>query len=575
MKATVLIVDDNATNTKLAADVLEGDGCSVERAADAEEAQQILERLHPDVILMDIALPGMDGLSLTRKLKLDARLSDIPIVALTASAMKPDEARALAAGCQGYITKPIDTRRFARQVLAFVPRAAERIEAQLLPAVRPRETQRILIVDDLAQNLRLLRAGLEAEGFDVLEASNGAEALRVLDSEAAVDAIISDILMPVMDGFRLCKEIRRSSRPNAQVPFILYTATYDSPGDRELANLVGADGYVLKPAPIPVLLEALRAAGATASQRVRAWTAPPDEANVLEQYSAALVRKLEERNGELQRALAELQTAHEEILALNRNLEGRVAQRTAALDSANRELDAFSHSVAHDLRAPLRTIGGFVELLEEATASTLTSESLGFLRHIREGAQKMDQLIMGLLSYSRTSREELRVQQVDLNEVLTAAIATVTEDCGVGSIEWRRAGLPSTRGDATALQQVFVNILSNAVKYSRGRETVQIEIGSRSGRDGETVISIKDNGVGFDMKYAANLFGLFRRLHRASEFEGTGVGLATAQRIVSRHGGRMWAEAEVERGATFFFSLPGAEPVPARADHQSVRGVVQ
>ncbi len=390
--------------------------------------------------------------------------------------------------------------------------------------------------------------------------------MRALDSEAAVDAVISDILMPVMDGFRLCKEIRRSSRTSAQLPFILYTATYDSPGDRELADLVGADGYVLKPAPIPVLLGALQSAGTTATHRGRACAAPPDETNVLEQYSAALVRKLEERNGELQRALAELQTAHEEILALNRNLEERVGQRTADLDSANRELDAFSYSVAHDLRAPLRTIGGFVELLEEATASTLNSETLGFLGHIRDGAQKMDQLITGLLSYSRTAREELTVQQVDLNVVLTAAIATVTEDSGVGSIEWRRAALPSTRGDATALQQVFVNILSNAVKYSRGREKVQIEIGCGSGGKGETVISIKDNGVGFDMTYAGSLFGLFRRLHRASEFEGTGVGLATAQRIVSRHGGRIWAEAEVECGATFFFSLPGAEPVPARSE---------
>lgn len=561
MKATVLIVDDNATNMKLAADVLESDGCNVERAADAEEAQQILQRLHPDVILMDIALPGMDGLSLTRKLKLDVRVSDIPIVALTASAMKPDEARALAAGCQGYITKPIDTRRFATQVLAFVPHLLEQTGVEPTSAVTSRNTQRILIVDDLAQNLKVLRAGLEAEGFDVIEAANGVEALRVLDSEAAVDAVISDILMPVMDGFRLCKEIRRSSRPNARLPFILYTATYDSPGDRALAELVGADGYILKPAPIPVLLAALQAAGATASQRGQACTAPPpDETNVLEQYSAALVRKLEERNGELHRALAELQAAHGEILTLNRNLEERVAQRTAALDCANRELDAFSYSVAHDLRAPLRTIGGFIELLEEATDSTLGSDSLGFLKHIREGAQKMDQLITGLLSYCRSAREELTVQEVDLNVILTAAIASVTADSGVSSIEWHRAALPSARGDATALQQVFVNILSNAVKYSRGREKAEIEIGCRSDQEGHTVISVKDNGVGFDMKHADSLFGLFRRLHRATEFEGTGVGLATAQRIVSRHGGRMWAEAEIEHGATFFFSLPVAEP---------------
>lgn len=555
MKATILIVDDHVTNMKLAAEVLEGAGCTVERAGDAEEAQQILQRMHPDVILMDIALPGMDGLSLTRKLKLDARLADIPVVALTASAMKPDEARALAAGCQGFITKPIDTRRFPTQVLAFVREPQEALPAS--PATA-RTTQRILIVDDLAQNLKLLRAGLEGEGLEVIEASNGEEALRALDSAVAVDGVISDILMPVMDGFRLCKEIRGSSRPYARLPFILYTATYDSPGDRALADLVGADGYVLKPAPVAVLLEALRSAGVAASNRGVASTGPPDEVNVLEQYSAALVRKLEARNAELHRALTELQSAHAQILALNRNLEDRVEQRTAALDAANRELDAFSYSIAHDLRAPLRAVNGFVELLEEATASTLGGESRRFMGHIRDGVRKMDQLVMGLLSYSHTARDELMMRHVDLNEVLTAAIATVTQDSGVGPIEWRRAVLPATRGDPTALQQVFVNLLSNAIKYSRGREKVLIEIGCESGSGGQFVISVKDNGVGFNMKYADSLFGLFRRLHRASEFEGTGIGLATAHRTVARHGGRMWAEAEVERGATFFFSLPSA-----------------
>jgi len=334
MSAHILIVDDNLTNMKLAANVLEDTGYKVSKAADAVEAQALLASIAPDLILMDLSMPGMDGLTLTRKLKADKRYRRIPIVALTASAMKGDDLKAQEAGCRGYITKPIDTRRFPKQVAAFLPGA----EMQASSSPNAGASLTILIVDDLVGNRKVLRAGLESEGHIVAEATNGQEALNVLE-RTRVDAVVSDILMPTMDGFRLCLEIRNSNTPYATLPFILYTATYDSPGDRDLAQSVGADGYVIKPAPLSVMLQALRDAQHKARREQRPDAAPIGESDVLEQYNAALVRKLEERNEQLQRSVEDLQRAHEQILALNRDLEKRMEQRTAALEAANQELE--------------------------------------------------------------------------------------------------------------------------------------------------------------------------------------------------------------------------------------------
>jgi len=556
MSVQILIVDDNPTNMKLATDVLEGAGCRVLAAMDAEQAQTLLASTTPDLILMDLALPGMDGLTLTRKLKANERFERVPIVALTASAMKGDDLKALSAGCQGYITKPIDTRRFVRQVFAFLPTHLQVGEESEKPASAEDASISLLVVDDSTRNRKLLRAGLENAGHIVLEAANGREALQVLDRER-VDAVISDILMPMMDGFRLCREIRRCGRPYATLPFILYTATYNSPSDRHLAETVGADDYLLKPAPMQVILQAVR----EAQRKVRAQGArpsPTDEIDVLEQYNAALVRKLEERNAQLQQSLTDQQAAHQHILELNQYLEMRVEQRTAALDAANKELESFSYSVAHDLRAPLRHISGFADMVREIAGNQLNEECRGFIDKIMGAAKRMDQLIMDLLAFARTARTELAVCETDLESVLDEALQAVHNEIRGRDIQWKREPLPKVRGDPALLRQVFINLISNAIKYTRPRPLAVIEIGYRPGRAHEIVLFVRDNGVGFDMRFAGNLFGVFQRLHGASEFEGTGIGLANVQRIVARHGGRVWAESAVDRGATFYFTLPPA-----------------
>ncbi len=414
----------------------------------------------------------------------------------------------------------------------------------------------LLIVDDHPVNRKLLRAALESEGHEVTEAEDGLGALQVLE-RASMDAVISDILMPRMDGFRLCREVRRSASPMAGVAIVLYTSTYNSPSDRQLAAAVGADCYLMKPAPIVAILDAVRDAQEKARKRPAAARETVNEAYVLEQYSAVLVGKLEQRNAELQEALASLQSAHQQILELNQNLEARVAQRTAALDDANKELEAFSFSVSHDLRAPLRHIHGFADLLDKAMSPPLRADARELAGRILVATRQMNRLIDALLDFARTSRKELTLAEVDLERLLDEVIEGTRSETENRQIVWRRSRLPRVLGDATLLRQVLINLLSNAIKYSRTRTPAVIEIGTRAGRADEVVIFVRDNGVGFDLRSASELFGVFRRLHRADEFEGTGIGLANAHRIVTRHGGTIWADATIDRGATFYFSLPG------------------
>jgi len=417
------------------------------------------------------------------------------------------------------------------------------------------ELQRILIVDDYPSNLAVLRAGLESEGLEVLQAANGVQALALLEREP-VDAVISDILMPEMDGFRLCHEIRKSGEAYGSLPFILYTATYNSPSDRSLAATVGANDYIVKPAPISVIMQALEKARLQAPLAGGAAERPADS-YVLEQYSAALVRKLEERNTDLQQALLTLQVAHQQISDLNQGLEERVAQRTLDLTAANRALDSFSHSVAHDLRGPLSHVSMNAELLLEQAGGMLDAPCRGYIEAVLAAADRMDHLIRDLLAFSRSGRQELMLRDVDLEAVLKEAIDVVQPDLRGRAVEWRNSPLPRAHGDAALLRQVFVNLLSNALKYSRDRNPAIVQVECRAG-DGEIIVSVRDNGVGFDMQRVGELFTVFRRLHAAADFEGTGIGLASAHQIIARHGGRMWAESSPGQGATFSFSLPDA-----------------
>lgn len=246
-----------------------------------------------------------------------------------------------------------------------------------------------------------------------------------------------------------------------------------------------------------------------------------------------------------------------EIEEQNALLGKRVRERTAELEAANDELDAFCSSAAHDLRTPLRAITGFTEVLLDERAAHVTPEGRRYVNSIRAGSAQMSELIENLLSFSRVGRQDLARRAVALGPICQSVLEEIGPETGSRKVQIAVETLPEVFADPNLVRIVFVNLISNALKYSRGRDPAKIEIGTAPRTDdGNPVVYVRDNGVGFDMRDTGKLFGVFQRLHHAREFEGTGVGLATVRRIIERHGGRIWVEAALERGATFFFALP-------------------
>ena len=566
---------------------------------------------------------------------------------------------------------------------------------------------RLLIVDDRAENLYLLQALLQGNGYAVETARHGAEALTLARLRPP-DVVVSDLLMPVMDGYTLLRYWKTDDRLSA-VPFVVYTATYTEPRDEQLALDLGADAFILKPADPDVFLARLREVLARVdSSPARLRPGQPAGA-VLQEYNAVLIRKLEEKalqleqsnaslrdtaamlkkaqrlanvgswvwhvklntvewseqmfrifgvapetftgdlsdaiaraihpddralveaanqkivggapprpmeyrviwpdgserivlaeagevtsdldgrpealsgivqditerkrvEAELRRSMAELdlsrrallslvedqKRAEAEVRRLNAELEQRVRDRTIELEEANRELDAFAYSVSHDLRAPLRAIDGFSQILVEDYGPTLDSEGRRLCAVVSDSARDMGRLIDDLLSLSRVGRAALKLTTVEMGRMAAQMFTELASPAERARVDLRLADLPDAEADPALIRLVWQNLIGNAIKFTSKCDHAVIDVGAM--KDGRGVVYfVRDNGAGFDMQYAGMLFGVFQRLHSASDFEGSGVGLAIVQRIIHRHGGRVWAEGRPGEGATFYFTCGADE----------------
>ena len=374
---------------------------------------------------------------------------------------------------------------------------------------------KILIVDDETAQMKALCNTLQDHNYKTVGFSSARSALAELE-KTGFDLLLSDLMMPEMNGIELLQAAKKKS---PDLVCIIMT------GEGTIATAVeamksGALDYILKPFKLSAILPVLERALSVRNLRLE---------------NAALARRVEER--------------------------------TAELEAANKELEAFSYSVSHDLRAPLRHIGGFTDLLIQSKSGS-TEQDKRYLGLISTAAKQMNQLIDDLLDFSRNSRVEIRQTKVDLQELIEKILQDLQPEMKNRKINFEKQPLPPVQGDPALLRQVFSNLILNAVKYSRTRDVAKIEIGCTEKTKDEITIYVRDNGVGFDMKYADKLFGVFQRLHGQNEFEGTGIGLANVRRIIARHGGRTWAEAKVDEGATFFVTLKPYEPSAPAAGNE-------
>ena len=375
----------------------------------------------------------------------------------------------------------------------------------------------ILLVDDQPENLVALEAMLEPLGQNLLQARSGRDALRTL-LEVPVAVVLLDVRMPEMDGFETAELVRQRERTR-DTPIIFLTAADESLAVRGYS--VGAVDYIVKPA-VPDFVRS----------KVAVFVELAKRSNLLARQTELLrARELEAR--ELAAARAEL---------------------VADLERKNRELESFSYAVSHDLRAPLRRLESFGRALVESANGKLDEDGMRFVGRIRESAGQMQQLTDALLHLSRVTRADLRRIPVDLSELVTQTAAEFSAAEPARAVELVvRPGLRA-EGDPRLLQVLFTNLLSNAFKFTAERDPARIEFGLHR-HEGEAAYFVRDNGAGFDMQYVTRLFGPFQRLHSVEAYPGTGIGLATVQRIVHRHDGRIWAEGAPGKGATFWFTL--------------------
>jgi two-component system, NtrC family, sensor kinase len=522
----VLVIDESGSYREELRRALEKAGYRVATASTGEEGLRTAIARRPAVIIVDGVLPGIDGAGVLRRIRQDAVLRRTPCLMLTALDDVPGELHALDAGADAFVRKQ-------PELDLLLVRLAALLRGSPAPATSDAGTsflgpKRILAVGGEPESLERLAADLLAEGYDVVTARSGEEALELVGVQPP-QAILLDFALPGMSGEDTCRRVKGTPGWR-DVPLIVLGDQSDERATIAAIN-AGADDFIPKTSELAVLKARLRA-----QLRRQQY-----ETETREIRDEALRQEIQAAEARAARELAELRSSmlHE-------------------LEQKNRDLESFSYSVSHDLRAPLRAIDGFCRILEEDHGPSLAPDAQRCLGVIRDNARRMAQLIDDLLDFSRLGRQSLESVTLDIDELARMIVREQTQPAAQDRrIEWKIASLPPAYADRALTRQLLTNLVSNALKYTRPRDPALIEVGARrAGAMNEYFV--RDNGVGFDPQYVHKLFGVFQRLHTDREFEGTGVGLAIVQRIAERHGGTVTAAGELDRGATFTFTLPAA-----------------
>jgi len=540
----VLIVDDDPLfRTDLGA-ALTAAGFAVATAAGGAEGLQLAASSRPTAIVVAAIMPDVDGASVIRRLRLDSSLRTTPCLLTTpplqksTAEAKEGEVRALEAGADGFVRKDDLGVVIARVRALLRSSSSIRIDAGSL--LTPK---RILAVDDDPDFLGLLGDRLRKRGYDVARASSGEEAIQLLTVQT-VDCILLDRSMAGIGGLETCRRLKASPLVR-DTPLIILTA-HDQ-RDAVIEGLgAGADDFISKGAGFDVL-------GARIQAQIRRRQVDDEQRRVREQL---LRSELEASEARAAKALAETRAVMAEELART-NIE---------LAQANRELEAFSYSVSHDLRAPLRTVSAFTRSLLEDAGCQLGERGVDHARRVLAAAARMSDLIDALLELSRISRVPVARHPVDLSALAATCLDELARREPERRVRVEIAPHLVTLADARLIRILLDNLLGNAWKFTAGRADAVIEVACTHDDHDDVIYVVRDDGAGFDMAHAERLFQPFARLHTDAEFHGTGIGLATARRIVERHGGRIWATGAVGVGAQFSFTLPGG-PAGSVSDH--------
>jgi len=520
--ATVLVIDDSPTFREELRALFEKSGYEVVTAGTGEEGLRVAVDVRPTVIVVDGALPGIDGPTVIRRVRADAALRTTPCVLLTASEEPSGELMALDAGADAYVRKEESTDIILARVSAVMRSARGRPDAGMTSSLLG--PKRILTVDDSLTHLHEVGDQLRQEGYDVIPARSGEEAIELLAVQS-VDCILLDLVMPGLSGQETCRRIKASAQWR-DIPLIMHTGLEEQAAMIEGIN-AGADDYIAKSSDSQVLCARVRA-------QLRRKQFEDEHRNFREQL---LQKELEIATANAARELAETRSAFVE-----------------ELERKNGELEAFSYSVSHDLRTPLRSIGAYSRLLLEEHAGGLDAEAQDFLLQVCKSAQRMSEIIDDLLSLARVGQADLNRGWISLFSMAREVVEELRKKEPDRQVTLHIEEPLTVHADGRLMRVALENLLGNAWKFTAKVSDARIVVGAAP-EDGGTAFFVRDNGAGFDMRHAKNLFQAFQRLHTESEFPGIGIGLATVKRIVDRHGGRIWAQGVVDQGSTFYFTI--------------------